>query len=328
MLVGDEMEEQTSTTRLFKMSNKLLERAGPGSKTAAIVAGHRFDESEKPEDERICYDPYAIHFVAPEVLELNKDPQKAKAMLESLGNLGTLLLGLGNSTRARVRYFDDFVKASIDKGISQLVILGAGYDTRAYRIECLSDKDSIKVFEVDHLVTQDVKKEKIKEIFGGFQENVVYVPLDLTTENLGEKLLGSGYDKSKQTLFTMEGLLMYLPPEVVEGILTFIAKNSCKGSTIIFDYYPQSVVDGSSKIELGRLAHDYLAQIGEPLKFGIEEGMVEDFLTKSGFSHVCNVTSEDYKRAYFHGKNENRAVSSLLSFAHAVVECSSRISNA
>lgn len=314
------MEKPTSTTKLFEISNKLLERAGPGSKTAAIVAGHRFDESQKPEDERICYDPYAIHFVSPEVLELNKDPQKAKAMLESLGDLGTLLLGLGNSTRARVRYFDDFVKTSIDKGISQLVILGAGYDTRAYRIEGLGSEDNIRVFEVDHPVTQEVKTEKIKEIFGAVRENVVYVPLDLMTENLGEKLLQAGYDKSKQTLFLMEGLLMYLQPETVDGILYFISKNSGKGSAIIFDYYPKSVVDGSSVLEVGKIAHDYLARIGEPLMFGIEEGLLEEFLAKRGFSHVCNVTSEDYKRAYFHGKNENRAVSSLLLFAHAVVE--------
>jgi len=314
------MEEQTSATKLFKISNKLLERAGPGSKTAAIVAGHRFDESQKPEDERICYDPYAIYFVTPEVLELNKDPQTAKEMLDSLGNLGTLLLGLGNSTRARVRYFDDFVKASIDKGISQLVILGAGYDTRAYRIEGLRGKDSIRVFEVDHPVTQDVKKEKIKEIFGGLPDHVVYVSIDLATENLGEKLLKAGYDKSKRTLFLMEGLLMYLQPETVDGILYFISKNSGKGSAILFDYYPKSVVDGSSELEVGWIAHDYLAKIGEPLLFGIHEGLVEEFLTKRGFSHVCNVTSENYKRAYFHGKNESRAVSSILLFAYAVVE--------
>ena len=314
------MQKQTSVTKIYESAKGLLENAGPGSKTAVIVAGHRFDESQKPEGERICYDPYAIHFVTPELRELNKDPLKAKAMLESLGNVGILLLGMSNSTRARVRYFDDFVKASIDKGLKQLVILGAGYDTRAYRIEGLNGKGNINVFEVDHPATQEVKTVKIKEIFGGLPDHVVYVPIDLMTENLGEKLLGSGYDKSKQTLFPMEGLLMYLPPATVDRILSFIVENSDKESAIIFDYYPQSVVDGSSELEVGRITHDYLAKIGEPLLFGIKEGMVEEFLEKRGFSQVCNVTSEDYRRAYFHGKNENRPVSSLLSFAHAVVE--------
>ena len=314
------MQERTSTTKICETTKGLLENAGPGSKTALVVAGHRFDESQKPEDERICYDPYAVHFVTPEVRELNKDPLKVKAMLESLGALGPLLLGIGNSTRARVRYFDDFVKKSIDEGLEQLVILGAGYDTRAYRIEGLNNKGSVMVFEVDHPVTQGIKTEKIKEIFGELPEHVVYVPVDLMTENLGEKLLDNGYNKSKQTLFLMEGLLMYLQPRAVDGILSFIVKNSGKGSSIIFDYYPQSVVDGSSEQELGRITHDYLAKIGEPLLFGIKEEMVEEFLIEYGFSQICNVTSEDYKRAYFHGKNESRAVSSLLSFVHAVVE--------
>ncbi|HSD58214.1 MAG TPA: class I SAM-dependent methyltransferase [Methanotrichaceae archaeon] len=314
------MQKQTSITKIHESAKGLLENAGPGSKTAVIVAGHRFDESQKPEDERICYDPYAVHFVTPELRELNKDPLKVKAMLESLGDVGILLLGMSNSTRARVRYFDDFVKASIDKGLEQLVILGAGYDTRAYRIEGLNGKGNIKVFEVDHPVTQEVKTEKIKEIFGELPDHVVYVPIDLMTDNLGEKLLENGYDKSKQTLFLMEGLLMYLQPSAVNGILSFIAENSGKESSIIFDYYPQSVVDGSSELEVGRITHDYLAQIGEPLQFGIKEGMVEEFLKKRGFSQVCNVTSEDYRRAYFHGANKDRPVCSLMSFAHAVVE--------
>jgi methyltransferase (TIGR00027 family) len=314
------MQKQSSITKLYESAKGLLENAGPGSKTAVIVAGHRFDESQKPEEERICYDPYAVHFVTPELRQLNKDPLKAKAMLESLGNIGTLLLGMSNSTRARVRYFDDFVKASIDKGQEQLVILGAGYDTRAYRIEGLNGKSNIRVFEVDHPITQKAKIEKIKEIFGQLPDHVVYVPIDLMTENLGEKLLRNGYDKTKQTLFIMEGLLMYLKPNAVDEILSIIIENSGKASSIIFDYYPQSVVDGSSELEIGRITHDYLAQIGEPLLFGIKDGMVGEFLMERGFSRVCNVTSEDYKKAYFHGANKDRPVCSLISFAHAVVQ--------
>jgi len=241
-------------------------------------------------------------------------------MLESLGSIGTLLLALGNSTRARVRYFDDFVAESISRGLEQLVILGAGYDTRAYRIEGLNGSSGIRVFEVDHPVTQGVKMEKIKEIFGGLPDHVFYLSVDLATEDLGEKLLGGGYDSSKRTLFLMEGLLMYLPPAAVDRILLFIAGNCGRESRIIFDYYPQSVVDGSSDLVVGRIAHDYLARIGEPLRFGIDEGMVGEFLDRRGFTRVCTVTSEDYKRAYFHKKNENREVSSLLSFAHAVIE--------
>ncbi len=313
-------QKGTDATKIREMTDNLLEKTLPGSKTAAIVAGHRFDESQKPEGERICYDPYAVHFISPEVLELSKHPERAKAMLESLGDIGILLQAMSNSVRARVRYFDDFVKASLDRGLEQLVILGAGYDTRAHRIEGLNGNGCIKVFEADHPATQAMKIDKVKEIFGSLPDHVVYVPVDLATEDLGRKLLENGYDRSLKTLFIMEGLLMYLLPETVDRVRSFISKNSGRESSIIFDYYPQSVVDGSSSHDLERTVHDYLAQIGESLKFGIEDGTVETFLEKRGFSQICNVTSQDYRNAYFHGANKDRDVCSFLSFAHAMVE--------
>ncbi len=118
----------------------------------------------------------------------------------------------------------------------------------------------------------------------------------------------------------MEGLLYYLLPKVVDDILSFIVKNSGEGRSIIFDYLPQSVVDGSCELDVGRNFHNLAAQVGEPLQFGIKEGKIGAFLSERGFSKVQNVTSEDYRKAYFNGVNKNRSVCSLLSFAHAMVD--------
>ncbi len=296
-------------------NDKNAKRKG-SSKMAELIALHRVAESALPEGIRICYDPYAVHFVDPEVLEFaRKNPEKTKTMRE---HYERLFPGLASSIRARVRYFDDFVKASIDKGLEQLIILGAGYDTRAYRIEGLKGNVNVKVFEVDHPETQSLKKEKIAKIFGGLPDQVVYVPVDFDTESLGQKLLGNGYDRSKKTLFLMEGLVMYIPPKAVDEILSFIVNNSARGSEVLFDYFLQSVVDGTC--EAGKNMRDFAAEQGEPFLFGIEEGASEAFLMKRGFSRVQNVTSDDYKKAYFHGVNKDRAVCSLLSFVHAAVE--------
>lgn len=282
---------------------------------AELIALHRVAESAFPEGKRICYDPYAIYFVDQETVEYaRKNPEKAKEMRE---HYERLFPGLANSIRARVRYFDDFVKASIDEGLQQLVILGAGYDTRAYRIEGMN---KIKVFEVDHPATQIAKIGKIEKIFGGLPEHIVYVSVDFESDDLGLKLLEKGYDKSQKTLFVMEGLVMYIPPKAVDETLLFIAKNSGKGSAIIFDYYPQSTVDGTSESESARNIKEYVANLGEPLQFGIEKEMVETFLKERGFSQIHNVASEDYKREYFQGVNKDRAVCDLLSFAYAVIK--------
>lgn len=285
------------------------------SKMAEGIAMQRFGESAKPEDERICYDPYAVHFISPEIIKFGmENPKEAREKVEQMEKL---FPGLSSSIMARVRYFDEFVKKSIEEGIEQVVILGAGYDTRAYRIEELKD---IKVFEVDHPNTQSFKIEKIREIFGSLSRHVIYVPVDFEIEKLGQNLLDNGYNFSKKTLFILEGLIMYIPPKAVAETLLFIVENSGKGSQVIFDYYPESVVDGTCKLEIGTNIRNHLVEQGEPLQFGIKEEKIEDFLTEFGFSGIQNVTSENYKDLYFHGKNENRDVCELLYFAHAVVE--------
>jgi methyltransferase (TIGR00027 family) len=147
----------------------------------------------------------------------------------------------------------------------------------------------------------------------------MYVPVDFETEKLGQKLLDNGYNSSKKTLSVLEGLVMYIPPKAVAEILSFIVENSGKGSAVIFDYYPESVVDGTCTLEIGKNIRNHLIQLGEPLQFGIEKEKIEDFLIQFGFSNVENVTSEDYKKEYFHGKNENRDVCELLCFVHAVI---------
>lgn len=291
---------------------KIMSKHGAGpSAMAEVIASHRADESSKPTDERICHDEYAVHFLSHETLALLKDPIKLKAFTEQAGPLAR---GVGNSMRARTRYFDDFVKELTNEGLEQLVILGAGYDTRAYRLEGLKN---VKVFELDPPNTQNFKIEKIKEIFGSIRDNITYVPVDFETQTLNLELFKE-YDSSKKTLFVMEGLIYYLSPKSVDKILSFIAENSGKGSTIIFDYFDQCVVDETC--EVGKIFRSYAELVGETLKFGLKEDIVEEFLLNRGFSDIKNVNSEDYKKAYFHGKNENRNVCELVYFAHAMIE--------
>lgn len=302
--------------------NKMVEtgeKKKGSSVTAENVAFVRALESLKPEGERICYDPYAARFLSQQYLMFMEmaacDPSR------------TPFPGIHNSLSTRVRYFDDFVKRSIDEGLEQLVILGAGYDTRAYRIEGLRGK--VRVFEIDHPGTQSVKIEKIRDIFGSLPDHVEYVSVDFETEDFGQKLLEYGYKKSQKTVFIMEGLLYYLPPKAVDEMLVFIAKNSGIESAIIFDYVHESSIDRTDGIcgvqckacnqnEIKNATKD-MAQQGEPYKFGIKEGMLESFLAQRGFSHTCNVASDDYKKTYFHGINESRPVCCLSYFAHAVV---------
>jgi len=291
-----------------------MKRNGP-SNMAAGIAMHRAHETQKPEDERICCDPYAFRFMDPAILQYAAaHPKEAQKKYDEMERA---FPGLGNSIRARVRYFDDFVERMCGEGLQQLVVLGAGYDTRAYRLKGLNEH--VRVFEVDHPDTQLFKTEKIGEIFGTLPDHVIYVPVDFESESLRDRLIACGYSPVQKTLFLLEGLTMYLPPEAVDETLAFIRNNSRPGSAILFDYYPLSAIDGTDTRPIAVNIRTFTAEQGEPLKSGIPDGSVEAFLAARGFPNVRNVTAEDYRRMYFHGKNADRQVCDLLSFVSAEV---------
>ena len=282
---------------------------------AEQVAAIRAGESRRPEHERVCYDPLARHFLGPELGNVIDDPKLTETVAAAVeqstpGSIGCVA--------ARTRYIDDYLKTCIDGGIDQLVILGAGYDTRPYRFSEL--KGRVRVFELDQPPTQRVKIEKLKTIFGSIPEHVVYVAIDFDKENMADRLFSSGFESTAKTLFIWKGVTMYITADAVDVTLDFVAKNSGKGSSIIFNYMLQSVVDGTCRTEDAQKMRQSYAQRGEPLIFGIPEGTIVEFLSQRGFCDVKDVNGEFFKNAYFAGKNIARNVCSLCGFVTARVK--------
>jgi methyltransferase (TIGR00027 family) len=217
----------------------------------------------------------------------------------------------------RERYIDDYLLYFLEKGLQQLVILGVGYDSRAYRLETL--KGRVKIFEVDHPATQQVKRKKLIQIFGALPGHVVFVPIDFNRQTLEQRLLESGYNDSLKTLFIWQGVTYYLTPESVDGTLAFVAHHSGAGSAIIFDYMFTSLLDGTVKRgEVIRMRRTRRFT-GEGLNFGVPEGTIEKFLRQRGFVQVKNVTAGDLKKIYFTGVNQNREVAAGYAIVSAVV---------
>jgi methyltransferase (TIGR00027 family) len=268
------------------------------------VAAFRAAESMLPEDQRICYDPYAIRFT---------DPDRLDDLTEYTDNH---FPGLRNYIVARARHFDDVVTLAAKTGLLQLVILGAGYDTRAYRIGELPGR--VRVFELDHPDTQQIKKEKIREIFGGLPEDVVYVPVDLETQDFGSLLLESGYSPEKKTLFVMEGLIMYITLPAIDAILSFVVNNSGKNSAVLFDYPEKTGDTDSSSREIRTDLGNHTARHGEPILFSMPKEGPAAFLRARGFSRIRIVPGDDYRRLYFNRNKEGRELLTTSSFVYAV----------
>jgi methyltransferase (TIGR00027 family) len=285
------------------------------SRTAETIAIHRAAEAMLPEDQRVCNDPLAIHFLSPQVLDRFKGPFR-RTIARWVMNY--FYPGVNGAVVARVRFMDDRLNACIQKGLEQLVIIGAGYDTRAYRLNI--PDNSLRVFEVDQPATQQVKISKLKSFLSEIPGYVSFVPVDLEREKLEDKLLASGYDENQKTLFLMEGLVMYLPGAVFDELLMFIAGRSGKGSAVVFDYLPRSMVDGSVQAREGRSMYRYVVKNGEPFRFGMDAAQMDQLLSEKGFEHITNRPATDYRDAYFKGGNHNRKISKIFSFVYASKE--------
>ncbi|BBO73929.1 SAM-dependent methyltransferase [Desulfosarcina widdelii] len=281
-------------------------------KMALQIAGLRANETHLRENERVFEDPYAEYFFPEEVRKMARNIDWVKA---ERAKYEAIMPGVNGALVARIRYIDERVSDAVRSGFGQMVVIGAGYDTRAYRIRGISEK--FKVYEVDHPVTQRVKTEVIREIFGDLPAHVAYVPMVFGEDRFDEKLFEAGYDSMQKTLFVAEGLLMYIPPPAVDGLLMFIRSNSAAGSSLVADVFDTTVVDGTSPLKEAQVLRSFVATEGSPLRFGIPDGTVETFFKQRGFKTVRMTTPAQCKKSYFSAASRDRNVSPMFQFVYA-----------
>jgi methyltransferase (TIGR00027 family) len=286
---------------------------GP-SMMAEGIALQRFAETILPEDVRIFSDPYAIRFLDPvKVAWAKEHPAETQALATEIEKK---MPGWNNAIRGRIRYFDDVVRNASREGFTRVVILGAGYDTRAYRIDNL--KGCMKIFEIDRPETMARKTGIVQQIFGQLPDHVVFIPLDMAKGDCWQSLAEAGWSPQK-TLFLLEGLLMYLPRQAVLDLLAGIARHAGAGSAVLFDFVPQSLADGSSDAEGGQNIRTWTLGIGEPILSGFNDGEILPFLAGLGYSNVRSISSRDFANMYYTGKRADRTVSGLMSLAYATI---------
>jgi methyltransferase (TIGR00027 family) len=270
------------------------------SATAEQMALSRAIETCKPAAERICSDPFAERFLGAKYRMLLWG-RPFRDVVERL--IEQRFAGHHYYVIARTRYFDDFLQQQLAGGAEQLVILGAGYDSRPYRF---ADRlGGVRVFEVDHPATSTLKQAKVGALFGEIPANVAYVGVDFTVDKLADKLLGSGYRTTRPAVFLWEGVTPYLDLEAVDEVLGFVMASAAAGSAIVFDYILRSVVEGTCTLRGAANEFAKMSRSSEPLTFGIDEGQAAAFLASRGFQNVVDVGSQELISRYFdpHGKH-------------------------
>lgn len=182
---------------------------------------------------------------------------------------------------ARTTFFDAALERHL-ADIEQLVILGAGLDTRAYRLQ---EVKGLRCFEVDTPRTQAFKREMLRKASVD-TSRVTYVPADFEEEDWFEKLVGARFEPSKTSFFVWEAVTMYLEREAVESTLRKIA-GTAPGTSVAFDYFSTELLEGRSLFL--RYARAVIKLVGEPWRFGMDttppvRQRVADFVGSCGLS--------------------------------------------
>jgi methyltransferase (TIGR00027 family) len=210
------------------------------SRTAALVTLYRAIESSRPAATRLFDDPFAPLFLEwrfRTALGLSRLPVIGAAIPWSL--VDGHWAGPRGTVAVRTKYIDDCLVDALRHGAKQVVILGAGFDCRAYRIREITQS---RVFEVDHPATQVTKKRRLRTL----RSYVTYVPIDFTAGALDAVMRAAGYRLDVTTFFICEGVTHYLPAETIDAAFRYVGR-SAAGSELVFTYIHRGMLDGSAQ---------------------------------------------------------------------------------
>jgi methyltransferase (TIGR00027 family) len=197
---------------------------------------------------------------------------------------------------ARTQVFDELFRHALEAFFPQIVLLGAGFDTRALRFQ--DQNSGTAVFELDFPATQQPKRDILRRKGVPLPEALIFVPIDFDRESIYGALFKAGYQRGQRTLFLWEGVTMYLTAEAVDETLDFIQRESAPGSLVAFDYIYASVLRGEGKYHGERAIFRAVSRAGEVWTFALEEGEVADFLARRGFELAEHYTSEQLEESY------------------------------
>jgi len=264
------------------------------SRTAEYMALFRALESARGSPHTKLFDDhFAYFFLRPAlrgVVQLSRAPLLGAAVPKLIDLRWP---GARSSGIARTRLIDDYASTSLRKGVDQVVILGAGFDCRAYRIAGI---ETTRVFEVDHPATLSKKKEGVRRIFGALPKHVVYVDIDFNTESLGQALQDSGFNTAERSFFIWEGVTNYLTEEAVDSTLSYIGRTP--GSRIVFTYVHRAVLDGSATFGGTRHVRNTLQRAGETWTFGLYPERLKAYLAQRGLDLIEDVGASEYRARY------------------------------
>jgi len=258
-------------------------QSGKPSRTARAAAFHRAAH-QVIESGAIFRDPLAVRILGQDAAAIAREAAEHPS-----GRRMRIFIAI------RTRFAEDALAAAVNSGVSQLVVLGAGLDTYAYR-GALAGR--LRVFEVDHPATQAWKRECLAEAAVPVPDTLTFAPTDFERQTLAGGLAAAGFDRGRQTFFTWLGVVPYLTDDAFESTVAFIASLP-NGAHVVFDYSdPPATLSAEWKLSHDRRAA-HVAALGEAWISYFEPESLHARLASLGFCEIEDLGPREIASRYF-----------------------------
>jgi methyltransferase (TIGR00027 family) len=276
-------------------------QTGRPSTTAEIMAFFRALESvRRPMHHRLFHDPFATRFLRPwlRIMVLGSVvPLIGRLLLRSIDRRWP---GARTSAIARTRLIDDWTNDGIAGGAAQVVILGAGFDSRAWRLPALG---KATVFELDHPATSAEKRRRLVTMEAE-RSNIQFVAVDFERDTAAEALARSSFDPGRPAVVIWEGVTNYLTLTAVDATLRWVASLAI-GTRLIFTYVHEGVLADPGAFEGATKILAAVTGTGEPWTFGLRPEALPDELAERGLKLREDLGAGTYRARYFGERAEH-----------------------
>ena len=247
------------------------------SRTALMIAQQRAAHQVLDEG-AIFHDPLAVKIL--------HDEEKAMLDLANahpLASIGRLF------TAARSRIAEDALSRAVERGIRQVVVLGAGLDTFALRNP--AGERSLRIYEVDHPATQAWKRQRLADVHIALPAALQFVPVDFERDDLGQALVGAGFQPNSPAFFTCLGVVPYLTRDAIASTLACIA--SIQNSEVVFDYMERLEAFSEEIRDVMAQRARQLEKLGERSASRFDPADVAAMLGSHGLRDVEDITFQE-----------------------------------
>ena len=279
---------------------------GSPSQTALMVAVLRAHHCHFAPEPKILNDTTALPLSGMADLDAVKDYKNGVieffSGLSSRETAESFVQQITDSVCMRSRLVEERLTKARKQGLEQLVILGAGLDSTAYR--CTEQLNDLPVFEIDHPATQHWKKTRLTECNINIPDNLKFVSFDFENQTLTEALEVGGVCSDAVTMFTWLGVQMYLTPATVQATLAVLGKFP-PGTQLIMDFAMPDATHPDEQLQdpVGEL-NRVVSEMGEPFESTYTEQELDTCLKEAGFSDVSFYTVERILDSFLNGNRD------------------------